>query len=94
MGRARAAAALLPAGRTRRHTDVAAAAAVVAAADAAAAVAAEAVAAPAIAAASVAAGAKYVGQWKDDTKHGFGTYTYASGKVHHKGEWENGKPKK
>ena len=38
--------------------------------------------------------ATYVGQWKNDKKHGLGKYILASGEVAHDGEWENGNPKK
>ena len=34
-------------------------------------------------------GDKYVGEFKDDKRHGHGTYTYADGEVL-KGLWENG----
>ena len=39
-------------------------------------------------------GNKYVGQWKDNEKHGLGKFTLADGEVHHDGEWENDQPKK
>ena len=39
-------------------------------------------------------GGKYVGQFKDDKRHGRGKYTLANGKVDHDGEWVNGDPKK
>ena len=39
-------------------------------------------------------GDTYVGQWKNDKKHGLGKYILASGEVAHDGEWENGNPKK
>ena len=39
-------------------------------------------------------GAKYVGQFKDDTLHGLGKWTLANGTVGHDGEWENSQPKK
>ena len=41
-----------------------------------------------------AAPAQYEGNWANDKRHGFGTYTLANGKVRHKGEWENEQPKK
>ena len=37
-------------------------------------------------------GNEYVGQWHDKP-HGLGKYTFANGKVHHDGEWEDGRPK-
>ena len=39
-------------------------------------------------------GNKYVGQFKDGQKHGLGKFTFASGRVHHDGEWVNDQPKK
>ena len=41
-----------------------------------------------------ASGGKYVGQYKDNKRHGLGKYTLADGTVHHDGEWENNQPKK
>ena len=38
-------------------------------------------------------GAKYVGEYKDDKKHGLGKFTFADGTVLHDGEFENGQPK-
>ena len=35
-------------------------------------------------------GDKYVGEWKDDNKHGQGTFTFADGRVE-EGIFENGK---
>ena len=38
-------------------------------------------------------GEKYVGEWKNDNKHGQGTYTKANGTIAHSGEWVNDEPK-
>jgi hypothetical protein len=32
-------------------------------------------------------GDKYIGEWKDDKKHGHGIFTLESGEVHHDGLW-------
>jgi hypothetical protein len=37
-------------------------------------------------------GSKYVGQWKDDAMHGFGTSFFADGTIDYQGEWENDHP--
>ena len=37
-------------------------------------------------------GRKYVGEYKDDVPHGFGTGFSADGAAEYQGEWANGEP--
>ena len=40
------------------------------------------------------AGQKYVGEYKNGSRHGQGTHTRANGTIVHSGEWVNNEPKK
>ena len=41
---------------------------------------------------TVADGRKYVGGYKDDERHGFGTEFFPNGTIYFQGEWANGEP--